>query len=569
MFERTRHRRGPYALADGSMVPGVLRTAAVLLVTGIALFFIGRGILRFFGAGENIDRTSVLLMAEPRGAVNVSLEGGAVQRAQDSLKLYVGDKVSTARNGYARLLFFDASRARLNEQTDIVIADTARGTVSSSYAIELTRGSIHLLTPTTAAFSGSIVRTIQTPVLTLTVPPGTELIAGASSLAVIEAAGLGVEVAVQGSKQTIVIGEGQACTLSENADRTGDLYVYRTMIDADLLTEGFVTSSRTVVGAAAGETGIAAVPQDEILTVSTPEQGQLVQEGTVAVAGKVGKGVASIRVNGYKAAITSDGSFRQELALQEEEETDIRVEALDAQGIILQEIRRIVRRSVKLPDAPSIVFPAKTGETYRTHAAEFEIRGAASVNAAGIIVNDYRLQLYKPGSRAWSYLASTKLGNMVPGRNVYTIVAIDATGNRSAPVTITILFEEGPEGVVAGAPVTGTTGSSASSINPADLPQNAPLKPGSLAVTGPTAGAQHTATGSEILIEGTTDASTASMWVNDYKLQLYKSGKTTWNYIAKTSFFNLKPGKNTYRIVARNDRDEIIDALEYVVDYPR
>ena len=91
--------------------------------------------------------------------------------------------------------------------------------------------------------------------------------------------------------------------------------------------------------------------------------------------------------------------------------------------------------------------------------------------------------------------------------------------------------------------------------------------PGTLAVTGPAAGTQFTATGSEFLLEGTTPKSTASVWVNGYKLQLYTPGKTFWNYIAKVEFKTLKVGTNVYKIVARNAKDEILDVLEYTVTY--
>jgi hypothetical protein len=151
---------------------------------------------------------------------------------------------------------------------------------------------------------------------------------------------------------------------------------------------------------------------------------------------------------------------------------------------------------------------------------------------------------------------------MKTGTNVYQIYALDASGNKSQAATITIIQGgEGPEGVVTSAASSGA----ATSTGP--LPNNAPLMPGSLSVTAPTAGTAHAETGTGFLIEGITSAKTATISVNDYTLQLYKAGKTTWNYIADVSLNNLKPGKNTYSIVARNEKNEILDKLEYVVDY--
>ncbi len=83
----------------------------------------------------------------------------------------------------------------------------------------------------------------------------------------------------------------------------------------------------------------------------------------------------------------------------------------------------------------------------------------------------------------------------------------------------------------------------------------------------PAAGTQYTATGSEVVIEGTTIAETDSVWVNGYKLQLYRPGVTTWNYIARESMGNLKRGTNTYRIVTRDKQNVILDVLVYTITY--
>ncbi len=570
MFTRPRLRRGPYALAEPSSVLTLLRPVLLVLIVIVALFFVGRTILRLFGNANELQRSSALLTVEGRGPVNVSLEGGAVQRAEDSLKLYGGDRVATGANGHGVIDFFDGSRLRLDQQTDVTLTESARGSTNSTIDLTVPRGTVFLKTPTAAVFSGSIIRTIHTPLLTLSIPSGTMLAAGGGSLWVFDADGLGISVSVKGGSEPITIGEGQQFVLPGSGELGNDPYAYRSALDTTSVRQAFVVSSRTLFDRPATSALPISSVHAEVLIVTEPAPDSIAESSTITVAGTVGKEVSRIRINGYIAPIdTSQLTFHQELALKEGEETEIRIEALDAQGIVLQEIRRVVKRDVVVPESPTIVAPAKTGETYRTQRTQFEIRGTASADAAGIIVNDYRLQLFKPGSRQWSYLASTELKNLVPGKNVFTVTAIDASGNRSEPVTLTVLLEEGLEGVVAGEGNTASAGSTTSAVNPAELPSNAPLKPGTLVVTGPTPGTTHTATGSELLIEGTTSSDTASMWVNDYKLQLYKPGKTTWNYIAKVEYRNLKPGKNTYVIVARNAQGEILDRVEYVVEYPR
>lgn len=568
MFFRRRQRRGPYALAAASILPSFVRTVVLVMVVGGMLFLIGSWVLKLFGAGNQIARASVLLIVEERGPVNVSIEGGAVQRAEDTLKLYAGDRVSTGGGANATLFFFDGSRARLGPQTDVELVDSARGTKESTVEFTVERGSLFLQTPTLAVFSGSVLRTVRAGALTLTVPTGVELVVGVdSALEVFQADGLGIELRVRGFSGPIVIGEGQQLRLPNDVKPGADLYAYREPLGSARAAQSFVQESRTAVHRVVAVRPVSAPAVEEILTVTEPTESAVIEATTVRVAGTMAEHVAQVRVNGYPAVLNRAlGTFQQELSLRDEEEMAINIEALDDKGVVLQEIQRLVRREITVAESPAITVPAKDGETYRTSRTEFEIRGTAPKGTAGIIVNDYRLQLFKPGSLTWSYLADTELRNLVPGKNVFEVRAIDEAGSFSTPVKITILLEEGPQGVVAGEGGAGAI-AAPSSVPPAELPSNPPLKPGTLTVTDPTPGTAHTATGSEILIEGTTDPLTASVWVNDYRLQLYRPGKTTWNYIAKQEFRNLKPGKNVYRIIARNAKDEIIDTVEYVVQY--
>ena len=72
-------------------------------------------------------------------------------------------------------------------------------------------------------------------------------------------------------------------------------------------------------------------------------------------------------------------------------------------------------------------------------------------------------------------------------------------------------------------------------------------------------------TGAEFLIEGSVPSGTASVWVNDYKLQLYTAGKTFFNYIASTGLNTLKRGSNTYEIIIRDTEGKILDRVTYTI----
>ncbi|MEK7218456.1 MAG: hypothetical protein AAB728_03245, partial [Patescibacteria group bacterium] len=99
------------------------------------------------------------------------------------------------------------------------------------------------------------------------------------------------------------------------------------------------------------------------------------------------------------------------------------------------------------------------------------------------------------------------------------------------------------------------------------LPQNDPLAPGTLRVTGDAAQAGFSATGTGFLLEGTTVPQTDSVWVNDYRLQLYAAGKTFWNYIASPELKTLREGSNTFTVVARDSEGQILDKMEVKVEY--
>ena len=192
-------------------------------------------------------------------------------------------------------------------------------------------------------------------------------------------------------------------------------------------------------------------------------------------------------------------------------------------------------------------------EPVPVQADSFEIEGDPPEDAIGIIVNGYRLQKFKPG-RPWSYLVDPELKNVRVGENMYEVIAVDHSGNQSAPVSIVILWKaepvpELPEG------------------EDLSRDEGAALYPGSLRVIAPTAdGSQFVTNLSEVLIEGETHPETHSVSVNGFTLTLYIPGKVTWNYIASEDFKNFKKGVNRFTVVARNSEGRILDVVRYVVE---
>lgn len=555
-----------YPLAEKR--PSGRRRLIALVVVLVVVYFLGRGVLGFFGFIHAVERMPVLLSVEDRGIVTAQLEGGESKHAENGMKLFTGEKVSTGPNGNASLRFFDTSVVRLDESTDLTIVQSNRAQGEASVALRVEKGSIWISTP---AASGStiVARTVATPLLSYTIPPRTEAVLSPSSLTVFRAAGEGITVTAS-KHEKIVIGEGQKLTLPKDKAASAlapDLYTYRSPLDAASMTM-FVSDSRRLAAAAAGSSSPVTASGSAILTVTKPGPNEIADRPTVSVTGTFGTNVDAVKINGYPAVLDREkGTFAQEISIPDgETQFSIRIQALDAKQAILAESTRIVRRSAAASDmpAPTVTAPAKTGETYKTNAEEVILRGTSPQAAAAIYVNNYKLQLFSPEKGTWSYLASLRLGNMKAGTNTYDVVAEDAEGKRSPAASITIVSGQGDDGVVSAG---GSSSSAAAVLDPAKLPANAPLQPGTLKVSGAAAQMGFVATGTGFLLEGQTGKDTASIWVNGYQLKLYKAGKTFWNYLASPELKTIATGKNIYKVVARDASNQILDQIDVTVEY--
>lgn len=562
MLPRYRQRRGPYALAEPSPIGGIIRRFIILGAIALVLYFCIKWILGAMGVGNHVERRTVLLNVEERSNVTVSLDGGLMQRADGTLKLWPGDRVVTNAGSHARLTFFDGSMIRLDEQSELAVKTSNHGTRLSEEATTLSQGALWLSTPPMQVYSGSVMRTIATTNYTATIPSDAEVVIGARSVLVFSADGDGVQLEIDGA-DALTLGEGQQLVVPEGESFTGDLRRFRSAMDPLAVRQPFVEESRLTREDAGSGTITPSLPVDtDVLTIETPVDDQTISGATVHVQGTVGARVERVRVNGYPATIQrQQGTYSQELVVPASETFTIRIEALDRTGVILEQQERTVRiAGGATGPSPTITAPGTNGQTVHTTNTEVVIRGTVPAGTSAVYVNDYKLQLYRAGNSTWSYLANASLGNLKAGENVYTVISEDASGNRSAPATITIV--QGDE-----APTTGGASSSVAPPSQTSLPQNDPLRPGTLRVTSPAEGTSAVHTGTGFLLEGTTIAETASVWVNDYKLQLYEPGRTFWNYWALPEYNTLKRGTNVYRIVSRNVENQILDVLNYTVEY--
>ena len=594
---RRRHRHGPYYLANSQSRWEKLKPIFAFLIVGAVLFFIGSWFIEKFDLGRSVKYAAVTLTPEERGIVRVSLEDEEWKRTEQELKLYPGDRITTGTNANASLRFFDGTFVRLDEQSNVKIIESDKREEGSKITLHLETGSFWIATPPAKIYTGSILRTITTNWFSSDFASSAEVIVKDRSLVVFSEDTIGSSVNIIGIDAQIVIGEGQLLSLPEDIDSNSDPYAYRSALDPRAMLSAFVEESRTEYGkykdisvsddederdAPIGPNGDEVPTKDEFINVTEPKNQDILQTATTNVKGTVSESVADVQINGYSAAINEETNiFSLELALPDKDEVDITAEAIAENGEILETVLITVFRDLQPPEPPTFISPAKNGETFQTQQERIEIIGEAPADAVGIIVNDYRLQFFQPGDETWKYLATTELDNLRYGENIFEAVAIKKGGLRSEPMSITVILGGDTEGVVdrpddeeideievieeiedeeeVSAP---------EEDDVTDLPNNAPLAPGTLFVRSPAPGLKYTAEGpeqSELLIEGTAPVGSYSIWVNDYRLRLFEPAKGFWNYIADTKIGTLKRGENLYEIIARDKDSKIIDRVTYTI----
>ncbi|MEI7510941.1 MAG: hypothetical protein WCJ84_02160 [Candidatus Peregrinibacteria bacterium] len=160
--------------------------------------------------------------------------------------------------------------------------------------------------------------------------------------------------------------------------------------------------------------------------------------------------------------------------------------------------------------APTITSPGKNGETVSVKGARQEISGTVPVGTAKIMVthkesqDEHELAQFQPGDTSWKYIAHALYGNLLPGTNTYTVVAIDKEGKKSLGASLVLDY----------------TGDAAAPVASA------------LRITTPNNGNDTTVSKVPVTLTGTAPELAAYIEVNDYRLQKFKLGDTSWSYIA-------------------------------------
>ncbi len=207
------------------------------------------------------------------------------------------------------------------------------------------------------------------------------------------------------------------------------------------------------------------------------------------------------------------------------------------------------------PEKPIIKEPGKDGDTVDLKDIIQNITGSVSKDTEKVIVNDYTLGKYIAGSKNFRYTANYNFKNLKLGSNEYKIYAEDKAGNRSDPAIITLVLSQ----EVIDKKATKPKNDSA----PAQDAQST----GGVTITSPNNGKSFSTSKTVFDIAGKVPKETVKVVVNDYTLQAFKQGDTSFTYKASAAFKNLDIGKiNRYKVTAYNNDGDMIGYATISID---
>jgi len=190
-----------------------------------------------------------------------------------------------------------------------------------------------------------------------------------------------------------------------------------------------------------------------------------------------------------------------------------------------------------------------------------DIKGSVSSDTHKVIVNDYTLSQYIPGSKAFRYTANIAFGNLEVGDNEFEVIAADKNGNKSSAATITLVlsqevYDEAKEE---------EEESEDTEVDEPSVP--AATTSGGVKITSPNAGENLITSETAFEIKGTVPADTTKVVVNDYTLGGFSEGDTTFLYRANSTLGTLEIGElNTYKVTAYDTEDEVLGTASMTID---
>lgn len=147
----------------------------------------------------------------------------------------------------------------------------------------------------------------------------------------------------------------------------------------------------------------------------------------------------------------------------------------------------------------------------------------------------------------WDYVVSVQKGNLKPGKNVYDFVGIDENAQETEALHVEIEYQ---------APTEPDLANDVTNL----------VKPIVTTVDGKQYQAGMTIDHDGFSFSGTVTG-VDQVWVDDFRLSKFKTGDTKWSYNVKTSFGNLVPGMNSYKVYGATTDGKKTPILTVQINY--
>ena len=535
---------------------------------------------------RNTFTEKVFLNIENGSAKAMTVGKSEWKNVPDAINLYSGEKLKTGPDGRATLTFSDKSIIRLDRSTEVELIQLKKKNDINTIKIALKKGKIWSKIETINNPDSSFE--INSDLVTIDSKGGNIAVSSPATVYVIDGS---AQVNIKYNDEiikTVNVGVGQQFDInSEKISRLNEglevelIYAlsdsfktsvwYRWNAKKDGAITAFEESDDTVVNEEEITDEIdnsdnisddEVVNVDRLISIIKPSQNSSTNKSIISLSGVYDSdSVKSVYIHGKKANITGVNKWQiNEVKLAIEGKNNLKVEAENAEGVKTELEDFVITYDNTAPSMPQISDPGSNDDTITIQDIEQIITGTVSKDTYAVIVNDYKLSKYVPGSKKFEYYAKTAYGNLEVGDNEYIVYAEDKAGNQSKPATITLTLEQ----EVIDDSVETTEDESSDSDSEESLTS---LSEGGVTITSPNNGKSFSTSDTEFEIKGAVPVGTAKVEVNNYTLGLFKEGDSTYKYSAKSSFKNLIIGKkNTYTVKAFDKNSKLLGSATITID---
>ncbi len=486
----------------------------IVIIIFVAIIIAGWRLMGSILVDDTSTQSSekVLLEIETGSAKAMTSTGSEWKNIPSNIYLYEGEKVRTQSDGRMTLTFFDQNIARLDKRSEVKIETLQLEGSKSTVGLRLDEGQVWIDVKnelSSASYSVSMDNLLveATNAIFAVSAPGTVYVLSGSVTAKVVDNGTVADQAEVGVGQQVTVDALIAKEITAGAEK--DLIF---AIDDSFKGSNWYRWNQT-------QSGTDILPDD----VSDTEEAE------------------EDNADGDTAEDTDEA---QNEDTAEDDAKDSKVKDPNDK---------------EAPDIPTITDPGSNDESVEIDDVVMNIEGTVSADTAVVIVNDYRLARYIPGSEEFRYTANVGFENLEVGDNEYRVIAEDENGNKSEAAIITLVLtqevydekitEEEKEVVTEdeGAPTASATGG--------------------VSITSPNNGDNLVTSETSFEIKGEVPDTTAKVLVNDYQLQGFTAGDTAYKYNANSTLDTLKIGElNTYTVKAYDAEGELIGTAIMTID---